>query len=131
MGSRGEHSMAGQQQLQNAHVEDEEGNPRALDHAQPLSIMAEDGEETSLPISAHPPLMFSFNERAIRRMLEESPSAAKKRERLNKSIKLLKDSKEVVAQIIDRSLSLIKAKTPFLSLLSRRCLVYVVDVPAS
>ncbi|KAF7138366.1 hypothetical protein RHSIM_Rhsim07G0109400 [Rhododendron simsii] len=39
---------------------------------------------------------------AIQRMLEESPSAAKKRERLNKSIKLLKDSKEVVARIMDR-----------------------------
>ncbi|KAI8546592.1 hypothetical protein RHMOL_Rhmol07G0131000 [Rhododendron molle] len=39
---------------------------------------------------------------AIQRMLEESPSAALKRERLNKSIKLLKDSKEVVAQIMDR-----------------------------
>ncbi|KAG5539890.1 hypothetical protein RHGRI_020195 [Rhododendron griersonianum] len=39
---------------------------------------------------------------AIQRMLEESPSAAKKRERLNKSIKLLKDSKEVVAHIMDR-----------------------------
>lgn len=39
---------------------------------------------------------------AIQRMLEESPSAAKKRERLNKSIKLLKESKEVVAQIMDR-----------------------------
>ncbi|KAH7862586.1 hypothetical protein Vadar_006815 [Vaccinium darrowii] len=38
----------------------------------------------------------------IQRMLEESPSTAKKRERLNKSIKLLKESKEVVAQIIDR-----------------------------
>ncbi|KAH7862911.1 hypothetical protein Vadar_011016 [Vaccinium darrowii] len=39
---------------------------------------------------------------AIQRMLEESPSAAKKRERLSKSIKLLKESKEVVAQIMDR-----------------------------
>ncbi|KAH7855330.1 hypothetical protein Vadar_023780 [Vaccinium darrowii] len=39
---------------------------------------------------------------AIQMMLEESPSAAKKRERLNKSIKLLKESKEVVAQIMDR-----------------------------
>ncbi|KAH7862152.1 hypothetical protein Vadar_000760 [Vaccinium darrowii] len=39
---------------------------------------------------------------AIQRMLEESPSSAKKRERLNKSIKLLKESKEVMAQIIDR-----------------------------
>ncbi|KAI8546581.1 hypothetical protein RHMOL_Rhmol07G0129900 [Rhododendron molle] len=61
--------MAAQQQQQNAHVEDEEGNPRALVLAQPLSIMAEDGEETSLPISAHPPLMFSFNER-IRPLLD-------------------------------------------------------------
>ncbi|KAG5539887.1 hypothetical protein RHGRI_020192 [Rhododendron griersonianum] len=69
MSSHGEHSMAGQQQLQNANVEDEEGNPRALVLAQPLSIMAEDGEETSLPISAHPPLMFSFNER-IRPLLD-------------------------------------------------------------
>ncbi|XP_058226127.1 dynamin-related protein 4C-like [Rhododendron vialii] len=60
MGSR--YSTTAQQQLQNAHVEDEEGNPR-------LSIMAEDGEETSLPISAHPPLMFSFNER-IRPLLD-------------------------------------------------------------
>ncbi|CAK9136887.1 unnamed protein product [Ilex paraguariensis] len=38
----------------------------------------------------------------IERMLEEVPSVAIKRERLNKSIKLLKDSKEVVAKVMDR-----------------------------
>ncbi|KAG5539881.1 hypothetical protein RHGRI_020187 [Rhododendron griersonianum] len=38
----------------------------------------------------------------IERILEESPAVAKKRERLNKSIKLLKDSKDVVAEIMDR-----------------------------
>ncbi|KAE9459423.1 hypothetical protein C3L33_08693, partial [Rhododendron williamsianum] len=59
---------------------------------------------------------------AIQRMLEESPSTAKKRERLNKSIKLLKDSKEVVAQIMDRIALIIKAQPLFLSLVSRRSL---------
>ncbi|XP_058079439.1 dynamin-related protein 4C-like [Magnolia sinica] len=38
----------------------------------------------------------------IERMLEESPSTTQKRERLNKSIKLLRDSKDVVAKIMDR-----------------------------
>ncbi|KAF7138026.1 hypothetical protein RHSIM_Rhsim07G0109000 [Rhododendron simsii] len=38
----------------------------------------------------------------IERILEESPAVAKKRERLNKSIMLLKDSKDVVAEIMDR-----------------------------
>lgn len=38
----------------------------------------------------------------IERMLEESPSLAGKRERLNRSTKLLKQSKEVVANIMDR-----------------------------
>ncbi|KAI3848349.1 hypothetical protein MKW98_005729 [Papaver atlanticum] len=38
----------------------------------------------------------------IERMLEESPSVATKREKLNRSIKLLRDSKDVVAKIIDR-----------------------------
>ncbi|KAA8538903.1 hypothetical protein F0562_025595 [Nyssa sinensis] len=38
----------------------------------------------------------------IEMMLEESPSVANKRERLNKSIKLLQDSKEIVAKIMDR-----------------------------
>ncbi|XP_058224017.1 dynamin-related protein 4C-like [Rhododendron vialii] len=38
----------------------------------------------------------------IERILDESPAVAKKRERLNKSIKLLKDSKDVVAEIMDR-----------------------------
>ncbi|CAK9134038.1 unnamed protein product [Ilex paraguariensis] len=38
----------------------------------------------------------------LERLLEESPSVAIKRERLNKSIKLLKDSKEVVAKVMDR-----------------------------
>ncbi|KAG5539878.1 hypothetical protein RHGRI_020184 [Rhododendron griersonianum] len=38
----------------------------------------------------------------IERILEESPAVAKKRERLYKSIKLLKDSKDVVAEIMDR-----------------------------
>ncbi|GAB4835428.1 hypothetical protein Ancab_000335 [Ancistrocladus abbreviatus] len=38
----------------------------------------------------------------IERMLEESPSIAGKRDRLKKSIKLLKESKDVVANIVDR-----------------------------
>ncbi|XP_021771865.1 dynamin-related protein 4C-like [Chenopodium quinoa] len=38
----------------------------------------------------------------IERMLEESPSVATKRDRLNKSIKLLKESKDVVSKIMDR-----------------------------
>ena len=36
------------------------------------------------------------------RLLEESPSTAGKRERLQKSIELLKESKEVVTKIMDR-----------------------------
>ncbi|XAR64693.1 Dynamin GTPase [Bertholletia excelsa] len=39
----------------------------------------------------------------IERMLEECPSIAIKREKLNKSIKLLKESKDVVAEIMDRN----------------------------
>ncbi|KAK2982474.1 hypothetical protein RJ640_026317 [Escallonia rubra] len=38
----------------------------------------------------------------IERMLEESPSVAKKRERLQKSVKLLKDSEKVIAMIMDK-----------------------------
>ncbi|KAK8921174.1 Dynamin-related protein 4C [Platanthera zijinensis] len=38
----------------------------------------------------------------IEKMLEESPSTAGKRERLKKSIQMLKESKEVVGKIIDR-----------------------------
>ncbi|KAK6945671.1 Dynamin GTPase effector [Dillenia turbinata] len=38
----------------------------------------------------------------IEQMLEESPSVAEKRERLNKSIKLLKESELVVTKIMDR-----------------------------
>ncbi|ONK75666.1 uncharacterized protein A4U43_C03F19270 [Asparagus officinalis] len=38
----------------------------------------------------------------IEKMLEESPSVAGKRERLKKSIQLLKESKQVVANIMDR-----------------------------
>ncbi|XP_043705666.1 dynamin-related protein 4C-like, partial [Telopea speciosissima] len=38
----------------------------------------------------------------IERLLEESPSIATKRERLNQSIKLLRESKEVVGKIMDR-----------------------------
>ncbi|KAG6752317.1 hypothetical protein POTOM_044541 [Populus tomentosa] len=38
----------------------------------------------------------------IERMLEESPSVANKRERLNTSIKLLRESKEVLANIRDK-----------------------------
>ena len=37
----------------------------------------------------------------IERMLEESPAVSAKREKLNKSIKKLRDSKEVVAKIMD------------------------------
>jgi hypothetical protein len=39
---------------------------------------------------------------AIERMLEEPPSVASKRERLNTSIKLLRESKEVLANIRDK-----------------------------
>ncbi|GMY37762.1 dynamin-related protein 4C-like [Fagus crenata] len=38
----------------------------------------------------------------IERMLEESPSVAAKRQKINKSIQLLKKSKEVVAKILDK-----------------------------
>ncbi|KAK2982465.1 hypothetical protein RJ640_026308 [Escallonia rubra] len=38
----------------------------------------------------------------IERMLEESPSVAMKRERLQKSVKLLKDSQEVIGMIMDK-----------------------------
>lgn len=38
----------------------------------------------------------------MKRMLEESPSVAKKRRRLMSSIKLLKESKDVVDNIMDR-----------------------------
>ncbi|KAK9735793.1 hypothetical protein RND81_04G228300 [Saponaria officinalis] len=38
----------------------------------------------------------------IKRLLEESPSVAGKRDRLNKSIKLLKQSKDVVSKIMDK-----------------------------
>ncbi|PRQ41172.1 putative dynamin GTPase [Rosa chinensis] len=41
----------------------------------------------------------------IERMLEESPAVAVKREKLNKSIKKLRDSKEVVAKIMDGIIS--------------------------
>ncbi|KAK4435356.1 Dynamin-related protein 4C [Sesamum alatum] len=39
---------------------------------------------------------------SLERMLEESPSVAEKRKKLEKSIKLLKESKNVVANIMDR-----------------------------
>ncbi|XP_010510940.1 PREDICTED: dynamin-related protein 4C-like [Camelina sativa] len=39
----------------------------------------------------------------IERMLEESPSVANKREKLKNSIKLLKESKDVVAAIVDQN----------------------------
>ncbi|CAA0812174.1 Dynamin-related protein 4C [Striga hermonthica] len=39
--------------------------------------------------------------KGLERMLEESPAVAEKRKRLNNSVKLLKESKEVVAKIID------------------------------
>ncbi|PIA36047.1 hypothetical protein AQUCO_03400147v1 [Aquilegia coerulea] len=42
------------------------------------------------------------NKGGIERLLEESPSVVIKREKLNKSIKLLKESKEVVSKIMDR-----------------------------
>ncbi|XP_021822547.1 dynamin-related protein 4C-like [Prunus avium] len=46
-------------------------------------------------------LMGPNHGRGIERMLEEAPSIAVKREKLNKSIKKLKDSKEVVGKIMD------------------------------
>uniref|UniRef100_A0A1J3KAJ7 Dynamin-related protein 4C n=1 Tax=Noccaea caerulescens TaxID=107243 RepID=A0A1J3KAJ7_NOCCA len=39
----------------------------------------------------------------IQRMLEESPSVASKREKLKNSIKLLKESKDIVATIVDQN----------------------------
>lgn len=36
-------------------------------------------------------------------MMEESPSVASKREKLEKSVKLLKESKDVVAAIVDQT----------------------------
>ncbi|XP_020891583.1 dynamin-related protein 4C-like [Arabidopsis lyrata subsp. lyrata] len=39
----------------------------------------------------------------IERMLEESPSVASKREKLKNCIKLLKESKDVVAAIVDQN----------------------------
>ncbi|PIA36052.1 hypothetical protein AQUCO_03400152v1 [Aquilegia coerulea] len=42
------------------------------------------------------------NNGGIERMLEESPSVASRRDKLNKSIRLLKESKEVVSKIMDR-----------------------------
>ncbi|THG22606.1 hypothetical protein TEA_023462 [Camellia sinensis var. sinensis] len=47
-------------------------------------------------------VMGSHGGHGIERMLEEPPPVAMKRERLNKSIRLLKQSKGVVAQIMDR-----------------------------
>ncbi|CAM8931554.1 unnamed protein product [Rhodiola kirilowii] len=47
-------------------------------------------------------LLGGANGIGIERMLEESPMVAKKRERLNKSIRLLTESKKVVANIMDR-----------------------------
>ncbi|KAM3288357.1 hypothetical protein P3S67_021787 [Capsicum chacoense] len=38
----------------------------------------------------------------IERMLDESPLGAEKRNRLNKSVKLLQESKEVVSNVTDR-----------------------------
>ncbi|KAM3205498.1 hypothetical protein P3L10_028908 [Capsicum annuum] len=38
----------------------------------------------------------------IERMLDESPLVAEKRNRLNKSVKLLQESKEVVSNVMDR-----------------------------
>ncbi|XP_009113246.1 dynamin-related protein 4C-like [Brassica rapa] len=39
----------------------------------------------------------------VERMMEESPSVASKREKLKKSVKLLKESKDVVAAIVDQN----------------------------
>ena len=39
----------------------------------------------------------------VERMMEESPSVASKREKLKKSVKLLKESKDVVAAIVDQT----------------------------
>jgi len=38
----------------------------------------------------------------MERMLEEAPSVAKKRDKLNRSIKILRESAKVVANIMDR-----------------------------
>ncbi|KAF7138967.1 hypothetical protein RHSIM_Rhsim07G0108700 [Rhododendron simsii] len=68
MGSHGKHGKTGQQQ-QKAHLVNKDGNPRAPIHEQPLLLVVEEPEETPLPISVHPPLMLSFNER-IRPLLD-------------------------------------------------------------
>ena len=39
----------------------------------------------------------------VEMMMEESPSVASKREKLKKSVKLLKESKDVVAGIVDQN----------------------------
>ncbi|KAI8546590.1 hypothetical protein RHMOL_Rhmol07G0130800 [Rhododendron molle] len=59
----------GKQQQQITHEVDEEGHPIAIFHAQPLSVVGEEGEEAHVPISVPPPLMFAFNER-IRPLLD-------------------------------------------------------------
>ncbi|KAL6009282.1 hypothetical protein ACLOJK_022510 [Asimina triloba] len=46
-------------------------------------------------------LMDNLRDRGIEQMLEESLSIALKHDRLNKTIKLLKESKDVVAKIMD------------------------------
>ncbi|CAN6587010.1 unnamed protein product [Malus baccata var. baccata] len=55
----------------------------------------------------------------IERMLEESPAVAVKREKLNKSIKKLRDSKEVVAKIMDRIITYGGVKPETKQLVSR------------
>ncbi|CAE5962713.1 unnamed protein product [Arabidopsis arenosa] len=47
--------------------------------------------------------MEEIGEGDVEKMLEESPSVASKREKLKKSIKLLKESKDVVAAIVDEN----------------------------
>ncbi|KAB5563788.1 hypothetical protein DKX38_003842 [Salix brachista] len=46
--------------------------------------------------------LFGRHDGAIEGMLEESPAVAAKREKLNVSIKLLSESKNVLANIMDR-----------------------------
>ncbi|KAG7533321.1 GTPase effector domain [Arabidopsis thaliana x Arabidopsis arenosa] len=45
----------------------------------------------------------SGNGGSVHRLLEESPSVANKREKLNNNIKLLKESKDVVVAIVDQN----------------------------
>ncbi|PIN07238.1 Vacuolar sorting protein VPS1, dynamin [Handroanthus impetiginosus] len=52
--------------------------------------------------------MVGPNGNGLERMLEESPTIAEKRKRLNNSVKLLKEAKDVVSKIIDKIAAYVK-----------------------